>query len=551
MSFNLLTNPAFPVVTRGGARRWLAFADLAVIDGDDAPIDFDWPSAVFNATASEFAIGVVTAAFQPAKASDWHKLWNAPPGPNAVRDAIEAFRHAFDLDGDGPRFCQEFGGLDGEANPVEALLIDTPGANGQKKNADLLTHRARYPALGLPAAAMALYAMQQFAPAGGAGNRTSMRGGGPLTTLVIPGAPDDARPPLWRTILANVVPHAENEWDEDDLPKIFPWLAPTITSKNERQVHERDEDVHRLQAFFGMPRRVALRLGPAGVCAMTGDEGPLVAEWVQKPWGVNYGLWTHPLTPYRRQKEGSEPYSVKPKSNRFGYRDWVAVTVAEEKGALATPAPAVALARSERSEQLRGAGRAAARLQASGWAMNNMEAMVYLFAEQPLHLARSEKDQDLVDKTARDFAKAADIVAGALVGALRAALFSEGAKPATDKSLFEAARTAFYETTEDAFHATLDAVIEAPSPDDSRARGWLKEMSAGAAHVFDIHAPVPVDEPERAGRIADALRNLRAMLAGYGKVGAALYDALGLAAPQPKPKPQGGKAVKKGGPRGR
>ena len=71
---------------------------------------------------------------------------------------------------------------------------------------------------------------------------------------------------------------------------------------------------------------------------MTGEPGPLVDGFSQKPWGVNYGLWTHPLTPYRRQKEGAEPYSVKPKSARFGYRDWTPVVVGGNQGVLAEPA---------------------------------------------------------------------------------------------------------------------------------------------------------------------------------------------------------------------
>jgi CRISPR system Cascade subunit CasA len=87
-------------------------------------------------------------------------------------------RPAFFLTGEGPRFLQEFDGIDGDEKPIEALLIDTPGENGQKKNADLLTHRRRCEMLGMPAAAMALYALQQFAPPGGAGNRTSLRAGG-------------------------------------------------------------------------------------------------------------------------------------------------------------------------------------------------------------------------------------------------------------------------------------------------------------------------------------------------------------------------------------
>ena len=273
MPFNILTDPFFPVLTRDRSRRWIAFADLAA-SGDDEPLQFEWPRSDFNVAACELAIGVAALAFQPLKPSDWTKLWNDPPNPERTAAAIAPFAHAFALDGDGPRFLQERGGLQGDATPIEALLIDTPGANGQKKNADLLTHRGRYERLGLPAAAMALYALQQFAPSGGAGNRTSMRGGGPLTTLVIPGSAGSERPSLWRLILANLPQHERLEFDSDELPKILPWLAPTLVSDKahgEHVVSEADDDAHCLQAFFGMPRRIALQFAGEGVCSMTGE----------------------------------------------------------------------------------------------------------------------------------------------------------------------------------------------------------------------------------------------------------------------------------------
>jgi len=526
MPFNLLQDPFFPVVTRTGARRWSTFPELAAA-GDDEPVDFDWPRADFNIAALEFALGVATLAFQPLKASDWLRLWNDPPGPEATRDALAPFVHAFALDGEGPRFLQELDGLDGETNPIEALLIDTPGANGQKKNADVLTHRDRYPALGLPAAAMALYVMQQFAPAGGAGNRTSMRGGGPLSTFAIPGA----RPSLWRIVLANLPQHANLEFDAEDLPKILPWLAPTLVSdkaRGERPVHETDADAHPLQAFFGMPRRVALRFAGAGVCQITGEAGPLVDGFVQKPWGVNYGLWRHPATPYRRQKQGAEPYSVKPKSARFGYRDWTPVVVGETEGAIAHPAEILKLAR----QRLRGAGIDAS-LRAAGWAMNNMEAVAYLCAEQPLHLAANEAAQDALDIAAKRATRAAEAAVGMLVHALRAALFSEDAKPATDRALFEEARAAFYNATEDAFHDRLNARLEAPEADgEVSAREWLNLLQRAAFAAFAAGAPIPLGDALRARRVAKAFRDLRAGFSGFGKSGQALFQMLELPLPE-------------------
>src|SRR5690606_18185851 len=188
----------------------------------------------------------------------------------------------------------------------------------------------RYSGLCLPAAAMALYAMQAFAPAGGAGIRTSMRGGGSLTALVIPQPNDDGRPlPLWHKLWANVAPRTAQMPPPE---AVFAWLRGDLAlgkGAGGAEVHQGqppfDEHLH---PFFGMPRRMSLMIkDEPGLCSMTGLEGPLVTGFVQKPYGLNYGAWRHPLTTYRRQKAGETPYSLKPKSGRFGYRDWVAVTM--------------------------------------------------------------------------------------------------------------------------------------------------------------------------------------------------------------------------------
>ena len=79
---------------------------------------------------------------------------------------------------------------------------------------------------------------------------------------------------------------------------------------------------------------------------------------------------------------------MKPKSARFGYRDWTPVVVGETEGVIAYPAEIVRLARQRRAASpARHDRRADASIRAAGWAMNNMEAVAYLSAEQPLHLA--------------------------------------------------------------------------------------------------------------------------------------------------------------------
>ncbi|MEO9612868.1 MAG: type I-E CRISPR-associated protein Cse1/CasA [Nitratireductor sp.] len=537
MSFNLLRDALFPVVTRSGRRRWASLAQLAVIDGPEAPVAFDWPRADFNIAACELAVGLTLLLFRPQSHDGWRGLWDDPPSPEEVERDTQAFVHAFDLLGDGPRFMQDLEAFDGEPIPVEALLIDTPGANGQKKNADLLTWRGRYPALGLPAAAMALYALQQFAPAGGAGNRTSMRGGGPLTTLVTLDDASGEPAPLWRVILANL-PLLGEGVTAASLPRALPWLAPTILSdaaNGGRTVSAADPGVHELQAFFGQPRRIRLVGDGEGVCAMTGAPGKIVTGFVQKAWGVNYGVWRHPLTPYRRQKEDGEPYSAKPKSGHFGYRDWVAAVYGAVGGDLAEISEILKLA--DRRAAAFETSRVQPALMVGGWAMNNMEAIAYLHALKPLYLGAEPLLARDMALFAGSFSEVGELAHRVLRMALRKAHFSDGATVATDRGLFEQARSAFFERTEGAFHAHVHDAFAQGRP-ERRVSGpaWLRCLRDCVAALFTELTPDIAADPETGRRVASAWNDLQSSFAGYGKLGAAMFDRLDLPAPETKRK---------------
>ena len=84
---------------------------------------------------------------------------------------------------------------------IELMFIDAGGMRTREKNADIAVSRGRYDSLPLGLGAMALYALQSWAPAGGPGQLTSLRGGGPLVTLAQPEELD--RHGLWRTVWLN------------------------------------------------------------------------------------------------------------------------------------------------------------------------------------------------------------------------------------------------------------------------------------------------------------------------------------------------------------
>ena len=545
MAFNLLSDPWLPVRLRSGRRKWLAVPDLA--DGcpsatptGDYPIRFDWPRSDFNMASLELCVGLVSLALDIRNEDDWRDRWRSPPDSTELREELAPFVHAFWLDGDGPRAFQDLEQLDGNSSPIEALLMDSPGNEGQRKNSDLLTHRGRYERLGLPAAAIALYTLQAYAPAGGAGNRTSMRGGGPLTVIAVPVPPDEEKPmPLWRRIALNL--GYSSPVQKAGLEKALPWLAPTLVSNRDsggRTVSA--TDAHELQAFFGMPRRIRLVFSiESDICPMTGWRGPVTNGFVQRPWGANYGQWRHPLTPYRRQQEAGELLSVKPKSGRFGYRDWVAVTVGTREGKLSIPSSTLRLVRSHRRHIVTEDGQSAnPRIHLAGWAMNKMEAVAYLSAEQPLHLARSGDQQATLDEIARVLAAAGDAAGELLRNALKWALFGPKSKAKSNSGALDQGLSAFFEETEDQFHDLLDQVLtEVPEDgvlaDPIRPRvAWLYTIRVKAGSIFDRLAPVPIDDAEAARQIVDAYAWLSGALAGFNASGNKLYDALGIARPR-------------------
>jgi len=71
---------------------------------------------------------------------------------------------------------------------------------------------------------MALFTFQAHSRSRGAGNRTSMRGGGPMVTLVDPGGG------LWPLVWGNV-PEGRPGALRD-----LPWMRPTRTSEKGEQV---------------------------------------------------------------------------------------------------------------------------------------------------------------------------------------------------------------------------------------------------------------------------------------------------------------------------
>lgn len=192
MSLNLIEDAWIPVVCEDGRRRVIAPWQMA----EAGVLRPDWPRPDLNLACYELLIGLVFMADPPRDVEEWEDRFT--PDPARLKARLAPYAPAFNLLGNGARFLQDLEVMEGAPNGVDMLFIDSSGGNTAKNNVDLMVYRDRYQGLDLPLAAMALYTFQNFAPSGGAGNRTSMRGGGPMVTLL------DPQSDLWQIIWANM-----------------------------------------------------------------------------------------------------------------------------------------------------------------------------------------------------------------------------------------------------------------------------------------------------------------------------------------------------------
>lgn len=485
MPLNLVDDPWIPVRRRDGGRSLIRPHDLA----DPLTAFPDWPRADLNIACLELLIGLVFLADPPADLDDW--MARREPDAERLRMAFASLAPAFNVVGEGPLFLQDLEQLQGEPNAPDMLFIDSAGGNTARNNADLMVRRDRYPRLDLPMAAMALYLLQAHAPSGGAGNRTSMRGGGPLVTLVDPGTGR-----LWDLVWANVPYGKPAPLD------VLPWMKPTRTSEAKgSETYPRHG--HPAEAFFGMPRRLRLVA-----------DGEHVTGVIQRPYGTNYAGWIHPLTPYYKQKAGAEWLPLHPRAGQFGYRNWLGVVTAmpDQRADLGRRAAVVDdYARRDPLEE-----GSAASLIVAGWSMDNMKPRDFIQSRQPLLPLNSDAALTLTAMI-----ETAETFGSVLRGALKSSV-GEG-------SALDQLRETFFIETQAGFEAGVAALLRGEPPVDV-ASAWVRAMEQVALRIFEQEALLGLDQkrPKDMNKIVQEHGDLRAVFAGWRKPGGEAYAKLGL-----------------------
>ncbi len=500
MALNLISDPWIPALRNG---------EISTIRPDQIAESgvskLAWHRADFNLACLELLIGLVSMAAPPRDDSDWLARFEAPD-PEEVREALSVFAPFFDLAGNGVRFLQDVEAFERSVGPsgvksVDMLYIDSAGNQTAAKNADLVVKRDRFASLAPAEAAMALYTLQAFAPSGGSGNRTSMRGGGPLVTLVRPLDDSHGSNSLWRFVFANVLPGAP--LSAGNAQAALPWLRATRTSEKQQTVIP--GEVHPLEAFFGMPRRLRLVF-----------EDDRVVGVVQRPYGTNYVAWQHPLTAYYRTNEDTPEWlPVHPKAGRLSYRNWLGITMdsaGERNGTRRTAATVYECSNRSSAPDFE--------LMVGGWAMDKMTPVDFTLDVYPAFRGLRDEGEERVHR----LVEAANAASGALRKALKAACQLDGVNG-------DAVVETFFAETEQHFTQAVRQIINDTGSDVEEI--WYRTLREQAIRIFDLRVINGLADHDIAGieKRINAKRRL------HGALAKGVRKAMNLKAPDKKGQP--------------
>lgn len=524
MQFNLIDERWIPVRRRDGTKTMIAPWEVTDQFKENPAVSLDAPRPDFNGALIQFLIGLVQTVAAPQNGAEWRKKLIEPPSPEELKAAFSSVHHAFEFGGDGPRFMQDYDALTVTQGNIDGILIDMPGDSTTKKNTDHFIKRNTVKRICPSCAAVALFTMQINAPAGGQGNRTSLRGGGPLTTII---AGDKQHETLWQLIWLNVLEHGVfsnicgNPKLIDDANK-FPWMAKTKTSEREENI-SLPGDFHPAVMFWGMPRRIRLNIdnlttGYCDTCGQLSDS--LISQYQQKNFGMNFtGSWLHPLSPYSTGNDELIP--IHPQPGGVTYRHWLGL-VQQDNNDKKVPARIV-------HEFINNRHRAGwqFRLWAFGYDMKNMNARCWYESRMPLlYIDPSLRTE--YENTIASIIKSAVIVGQNLRIALKNAIhgkaivdpitkkikweYKDIKKLPTDedkrrsKVLFEtkentsliSIESLFWQNTEAPFYELLSDIIksyENKTEHLSYLKDWHNCLCSEAKRLFDTYSwEVPIED---------------------------------------------------------
>ncbi len=521
MQFNLIDEQWIPVKRRDGTPDMIAPWEVTEKFLENPVVALNAPRPDFNGALIQFLIGLVQTTAAPANRIEWKQRLSSPPVPDLLKVRFLSVHDSFELGGEKTRFMQDYEGFECKPKPIDWILIGAPTENTLVENRDHFIKRDAVACMCPSCCSAALLAMQINAPMGGPGYRTSIRGGGPLTTIVIG---DGKFGTLWQNVWVNVLEektfntlcNSQKTAPEES----FPWLA-----KYNPQVTE--QEIHPAQLFWAMPRRIRLdfnkpRMGKCEVCAV--ESGVLITSYREVNKGTEYlAPVKHPLSPYDNRKGKGV---LARRTGGVGYRHWLGLILPDRNNAID---PAVVVHEYVNNRQQ---GEWQFRLWAFGYDMKSMKAQCWYEGTIPL-LQVGHAIRSVFEDYITGMVKAASAAAENLRIAIKNALhgtpkFDSITKITTwtykdikklppdenkrrarilyetsEQTVFMAAESLFWQNTEAPFYGTLQELkpaLESGADGLQSRTAWHETLCREARRVFDDQVwegPIEDGDPKR------------------------------------------------------
>jgi len=104
MPFNLIQEPWIPVRRKSNKHIKIRPSQITEDYETDPIVVIDASRADFNGAITQFLIGLIQTTLSPQNSKEWRNRFDRPPKPSDLQVNVESVAHAFNLDGDGPRF---------------------------------------------------------------------------------------------------------------------------------------------------------------------------------------------------------------------------------------------------------------------------------------------------------------------------------------------------------------------------------------------------------------------------------------------------------------
>lgn len=391
---NLLKDSWLPVIKNNGIKEKIAICQILDKYQRNPIVDIESPRPDLRNAIYQLLIGIVQVSAMPEDDEDWRKLWDDPYSHEEFSKKILFYEDCFEIDSKGPAFMQDYSLKVFKEENLTNIFIELPSNE----------HFNKFIPEKVDAywAAISLYALQTFGPAGGRGHKTGLRGGGPMTTILWPENVNQGISTLWQKIWMNVLseeylPDLAGNHKKKTKADIFPWMKPTKTSNIEGSGLF-PKECHPFHMFFGMPRRIRLVFTrEPGICDISGESSlNIVTSYKTYHSGNDYsGAWIHPLNPYRRdpKKPDEPPYSVKGQPGGISYRYWPRLALYSDS-ATEILAPVVKYSQTS-SRRKKVIANNTINIWAAGFDMSNMKARCWYEALVPVYSLELKEAKEL------------------------------------------------------------------------------------------------------------------------------------------------------------